>query len=125
MTIILVMIRNFNYKMRNILNKIFTRKLGIGKFLISAIAFLLGFSLVLLSLHFYLKVTDFLAPESQSSDYIILSKEVALGNTIFGSKAEFSQEDISDLKNQNFVEDLGVFEASRFDLKAHVGGNIG
>ncbi|MBX9850722.1 MAG: hypothetical protein K2X86_03080 [Cytophagaceae bacterium] len=108
--------------MRSLLNKIFSRRIGIGKFFLSAIAFLLGFSLVLLSVHFYAKINEFLSPKNQSSDYIILNKEVGLGNTIFGSKAEFTEEDIADLKKQNFVEELGVFTSNQFEVRVHVQG---
>ena len=108
--------------MRSLLNKIFSRRIGLGKFFLSAIAFLLGFSLVLLSVHFYVKVNEFLSPKNQSNDYIILNKEVGLGNTIFGSKAEFTQEDIEDLKKQNFVEDIGAFTSNQFEVRVHVQG---
>jgi len=111
--------------MRSLLNKIFSRRLGLGKFLISAFAFLLGLSLVLLALQAYVKVNDFLSPQKNQSDFIILNKEVAIGHTIFGGKAEFSEADVNKLKQQPFVEDLGTFGSSQFKAKAYAGGDLG
>lgn len=111
--------------MRPILNKIFSRRLGLGKFFLSAIAFLLGLSLVLLSLQAYLKVKDFLSPDKNSSDYIVLNKEVGIGHTLFGGKAEFLPNDIQDLKEQSFVEDIGIFSTNQFKAKAYAGGDLG
>lgn len=111
--------------MRSLLNKIFSRRLGLGKFLISALAFLLGLSLVLLALEAYVKVNNYLSPKKSQSDFIILNKEVAIGHTIFGGKAEFSEEDVNQLKQQPFVEDLGTFGTSQFKAKAYAGGDLG
>lgn len=111
--------------MRAILNKIFSRRLGLGKFLISAFAFLLGLSLVLLALQAYVKVSSYISPKKNTSDYIVLNKEVGIGHTIFGGKAEFSEEDIEDLKKQPFIEDLGVFNSSHFQVRAYAGGDLG
>jgi hypothetical protein len=111
--------------MRSILNKIFSRRLGVGKFLISAFAFLLGLSLVLLALQAYVKVNSYISPKKNLSDYIVLNKEVAMGHTIFGGKAEFSESDVKDLQAQPFVEDLGKFNSNQFQVKAYAGGNLG
>lgn len=111
--------------MRSILNKIFSRRLGVGKFLISAFAFLLGLSLVLLALQAYVKINSYISPKKNLSDYIVLNKEVAMGHTIFGGKAEFTDEDVENLKAQAFVEDLGKFNANQFQVKAYAGGNLG
>src|SRR4051812_33161120 len=108
--------------MRALLNKIFSRKLGIGKFLISAFAFLLGLSLVLLALQAYVKINGFVAPKKNASDFIMLNKEVSMGHTLFGGKAEFSKEDVEDLKRQEFVEELGIFNSNQFQAKAYAGG---
>jgi ABC-type antimicrobial peptide transport system permease subunit len=111
--------------MRSILNKIFSRRLGVGKFLISAFAFLLGLSLVLLALQAYVKVNSYISPKKNLSDYIVLNKEVDMGHTIFGGKAEFTENDVNELKAQPFVEDLGRFNANQFQVKAYAGGNMG
>lgn len=125
--IILLTIENFNcnVSMRAVLNKIFLPKLGIGKFLLSAFAFLVGLSLVLLALQGYIKIKDFIAPQRNTSNFIIINKEVVLVHTLLGGKAQFTTEEIDDLKQQPFVADLGVFNANKFQVGAYVGGNLG
>src|SRR4051794_11330218 len=98
--------------MRKLLNKIFSGKLGIGKFMISSLAFILGLTLVLISVQAYFKINNFLNPKKNFSGYLILNKEVGLGNTIFGAKADFSKKEIEELKSQEFIEDLGMFKTS-------------
>jgi hypothetical protein len=110
---------------RAILNKIFVRKLGPGKFALPAVAFLLGFSLVLLALQSYVRIAEFITPQKSSSNYIILNKEVAIGHTLLGGKAQFTAEEIRELRLQPFVADMGVFKSNNFQVRAYVGGNLG
>jgi hypothetical protein len=111
--------------MRIVLNKIFEGKLGPGKFILSGVAFLVGLSLVLLALQSYLKIKEFIAPQQSSSNYIILNKEVAMAHTLFGAKAQFSTDEIRDLRLQPFVADMGVFKTNNFEVRAYLGGNLG
>lgn len=111
--------------MRAILNTIFLPKLGIGKFILSALAFLIGLTLVLLSLQGYFKIKEHITPKKKTSNYVILNKEVGIGNTIFGARAQFTPEELSDLKQQPFIDDFGVFNSNKFEATAHLGGNLG
>jgi hypothetical protein len=111
--------------MHAILNRIFLRKLGMGKFILSAFAFLAGLTLVLLALQGYIRIRDYIAPQKNTSSYIILNKEVSFAHTLLGGRAKFTQEEIKDLRMQPFVADLGVFNASKFQVRVHVGGDLG
>jgi hypothetical protein len=111
--------------MRAILNTIFLPKLGIGKFILSALAFLIGLTLVLLSLQGYVRIKEHITPKKNTSNYVILNKEVGIGNTIFGARAQFTPEELIDLKKQSFIGDFGVFNSNKFEATAHLGGNLG
>jgi hypothetical protein len=111
--------------MRVLLNQIFLRKLGLGKFFLSAFAFLVGFTLVLMALQAYVKIKGFITPQKNTSNYIVINKEVALAHTLLGGKAQFSVAEIDDLKQQPFVADLGVFKSNNFAARAYLGGNLG
>ena len=111
--------------MRRVLNTIFLPKLGIGKFILAALAFLVGLSLVLLSLQGYIKVKEYITPKKNTSNYVILNKEIGLQNTLFGARAQFTPEEIVDLRKQPFIEDLGVFQSNKFEARAAIGGNLG
>jgi ABC-type antimicrobial peptide transport system permease subunit len=114
--------------MRRLLNKIFFARIGLSRFVLSAFAFIIGLSLVFLSLQAYLKISEFIAPKMGLSDYVILKKEVGMAHTLFGvlgAKANFSKEDVEDLQKQEFVEDMGVFQSGRFKVTAFAGGDLG
>jgi hypothetical protein len=111
--------------MHRVLNIIFLPKLGIGKFVIAAFAFLIGLSLVLLSLQTYIKIKEQISPKKKTSNYVILNKEVGLENTLFGARAQFTLEEIKDLGRQPFIDDMGVFQSNKFEATAQLGGNLG
>jgi ABC-type antimicrobial peptide transport system permease subunit len=111
--------------MRAILNTIFLPKIGIGKFILSALAFLIGLTLVLLSLQAYFRIREHITPKKTTSNYVILNKEVGIGNTIFGARAQFTAEELDDLKKQPFIADFGAFNSNKFEATAHLGGNLG
>ena len=111
--------------MRAVLNRIFKEKLGIGKFVVSGLAFFTGFTLVLLSLQGYVKIRAYLEPKNTASNYIILNKEVEMAHTLLGGKAHFSQAEIENLKQQSFAGDVGVFKSNNFLARAYIGGNLG
>lgn len=111
--------------MKELLSKIFKEKLGLGRVVISAFGFILGLTLVLVSIQVYVGIRSFLFPEEKQADYIILNKEVGIGHTLFGSKVSFKDEEFSDLKSQPFVEDIAAFVPNQFAVRAHAGGSMG
>jgi hypothetical protein len=111
--------------MRALLNKIFLPKLGTGKFVLSAFAFLVGLTLVLLALQGYRKISELIDPQKNASSYVIINKEVALLHTLLGGKAQFTEEEITDLKRQPFVSEVGLFRSSKFRASASIGGDMG
>lgn len=111
--------------MKQLLRKIFSEKLGVGKVIFSGLGFVLGLTLVLSALQAYLAVNDYLLPKQEHPDYIILNKKVGIGNTIFGSKVAFTPEEVEDLKKQPFVEGLAAFVPNQFSVRAHAGGSMG
>lgn len=111
--------------MYRILNKIFLQKLGLSRFFLSGLAFLTGLTLVLLALQGYISISNYITPQKNTSSYIILNKEVSFAHTLLGGRAKFTQEDLKDLRQQPFVADLGVFKSNKFEVRVHVGGDLG
>lgn len=110
---------------RRILNTIFARKLGLGKFTLSGLAFVLGLSLVLVALQGYIRIREFILPQRSSSNFIILNKEVAMAHTLLGGKAHFTDDEIAELKQQSFAAEVGTFQSNNFQVRAYVGGDLG
>lgn len=52
-------------------------------------------------------------------------QKVSSLQTLTGEKPTFNQDEIDDLKTQNFVQKVGVFKSSQFPVKLQVGGIAG
>jgi hypothetical protein len=104
--------------LRKILNKIFTAKLGISRLLLSGSGLIFGLTLVLLALQLYTSLLAVFKPEDTAGDYLTVSKDVGLSNMLFSKKAEFSEKELEDLRNQPFVENAGSFIAGHYKVRA-------
>lgn len=87
-------------------NKISTLYLGIAVF-----GILLGAVLTTFCIDLYAKINaTFL--KSRDNTHMIINKEVSLLNTLSLSDNSFSEQDVSDLKNQAFIQDVGEIISS-------------
>ena len=90
---------------------------------------LLGVTLALtiglfLSLSCYIIYTDFFKSgssdaELSSESYVILNKKVSLINMFGAKEPVFSKDEIKNLEDQSFIEEVAVFEAAKFRIKAY------
>lgn len=84
----------------------------------AAIGALVGLFLLLSTLQFYFDVQNLLRGDANPSDqFVQINKKVNLFNTL-GVKAGFSEEEISELKSQEFIESVGKFSANDFRVGA-------
>lgn len=87
--------------------------------------YLLGCLLLLLSVHvyenIYLPVNRTLKQEANSG-YLIINKEVGLGNTFGLFKTTFDSSEIDDIRAQPFISGVGAFTANRFRASVRVAG---
>lgn len=104
--------------MNKILRKIFRKGKQRGQVFLAGFGFLLGLVLLLTSSQMYLQITRLLDPDNQSNEYLILSKKVNFANSISLKRAEFSTEEIEELKKQSFVDNVGVFSSNQFKVIA-------
>jgi hypothetical protein len=104
--------------------KIFRKRVKPFTFILSGFGLVLGLCLVLLCLQLYLSIVKSLSTEISKSEYIILSKDISVGNTIFKSNAVISSEELKDLQAQPFVEKLGVFIPNHYKVTAYAGGSL-
>lgn len=111
--------------MNELLGKILVGRMSWGRFTLASVGFVVGLLTVLLSLQTYLKFRDALDPSEDFHEYLILSKDVSFGGALFGASASFTAAEIEEIAARPFVRKLGVFSASRFDVTASVGGEIG
>jgi hypothetical protein len=104
---------------QKILNKLLWK--GKNKWLIAGAVFgtFLGFFLLLSALQFYFDVNYLLEGDANPGDrYLQINKKVSLFNTL-GVKAVFDEEEIRKIREQPFVEDIGIFTANDFKAGAY------
>ena len=89
--------------------------------ILAFLGMLIGLSLIVFSLSLFQIISDSLKKDSQifSSDFIIINKKLSLLNTLSFANAEFSKEEIQEIKNQDFVSNLAPFISNRFKIGAY------
>ncbi|MDR0661047.1 MAG: ABC transporter permease [Prevotellaceae bacterium] len=110
-----------------LVRKLLKENLSIGQLLGYALSGLLGLSIVLIGLQFYLDTKPaFSSNESfLKKDFLVISKQVSLLKTIGTSSTEFRDSEIEDLKKQPFVSKVGFFTPSTFNVELRTDGSGG
>jgi hypothetical protein len=103
---------------------LFRKRIKPFTFILSGFGLVLGLSLVLVSLQVYLSIEKSLSSEISKAEYVVLSKDVSLGNTLLLSKAVISKGELEDLKKQPFVESVGEFIPNHYKVVAFAGGSL-
>jgi hypothetical protein len=100
--------------------KLLKKNISAGQIFGYALANLVGLAIVLSAIRFYGDVQS--AFESDDSfvnkDYLIISKQVSTMNTIgIGGTTTFDEREISRLKSQKWVREVGAFTAANFSVQ--------
>ena len=100
--------------------KLLRQHISIPQFIGFFFANVIGMAIILLGIQFYNDMNAVYSSEDSfmREDYMIVNKEVSMLNSIFGNDNTFSQDEIDDIKEQPFVEKMGVFTPSQFVVKA-------
>ena len=92
----------------NLVWKLLRQHISIPQFAGFFFANLVGMTIILLGLQFY---TD-------THDYLIVNKRISSMTTITGKSSAFTLPEVQDLDQQEFVERVGLFTSSAYDVKA-------
>lgn len=100
--------------------KLLRQHISIPQFVGFFFANLVGMLIILLGVQFYTDTQSVYTSEDSfmKEDYLIINKEVNTLGTIVGSSTSFSKSEIDELQQQPFVEKMGAFTASSFDVYA-------
>ena len=87
-----------------------------------AIANLVGLSIILLGVQIYSDLNPVLSSKDSfiQDEYIILTKNVSTLNTFTGKSPSFSKQEIERFHDQSFIEKVGLFEASHFNVRTNI-----
>lgn len=107
----------------NLVWKLLRRHVSIPQFAGFFFANLFGMLIVLLGFQFYCDILPvFTEGDSfMKSDYLIVSKKIAVANTLSGRSNTFSNAEFDDLAEQKFVKNIGRFTSAEYKIDASMG----
>jgi hypothetical protein len=77
----------------------------------------IGLFLLLLSAQTFFDLQTLMGESSSRDRYVVINKEVNFFNTL-GASAAFTEEEISELREQSFVRSVGIFTSNQFKVSA-------
>ena len=100
--------------------KLLRQHISVPQFAGFFFANLVGMLIVLLGVQFYIDTQSVYNGEDSfmKEDYLIVNKQIGAVTTITGKSNAFTKSEIKDLKSQDFVEKIGAFIPSAFDVSA-------
>lgn len=102
--------------------KLFKHKISKNQLIGFTIANLIGLSIIFIGVQLYSDIYPILTSKDSflQDEYIILTKQVSTFKSALGQSSSFTDKEIKEIEKQSFIEDLGRFEASHFDIKANI-----
>ena len=103
--------------------KLLRHHISVPQFVGFFFANLMGVLIVILGFQFYRDVEPvFTQPDSfMSADYLIISKQISVGNTLSGQSNTFTGAEINDISSQRFVNKTGQFTSTLYNVSAYMG----
>ena len=104
----------------NLVWKLLRQHISIPQFAGFFFANLVGMTIILLGLQFYTDTQAIYQSEDSfmKADYLIVNKRISSMTTITGKSSAFTLPEVQDLDQQEFVERVGLFTSSAYDVKA-------
>ncbi len=104
----------------NLVWKLLRQHISIPQFVGFFFANLVGMTIIMLGIQFYTDTQAIYETEDSfmKADYIIVNKKISSMTTITGKSSAFTRPEVQDLESQEFVERLGMFTSSVFDVRA-------
>ena len=104
----------------NLVWKLLRQHISVPQFVGFFFANLVGMTIIILGIQFYTDTRAIFNEEDSfmKPGYLIINKKISSLSTITGKSTAFSVPDIQDLQRQDFVEKIGTFTSSSFDVRA-------
>ncbi len=104
----------------NLVWKLLRQHISVPQFVGFFFANLVGMTIIILGIQFYTDTRAIFNEEDSfmKPEYLIINKKISSLSTITGESTAFSVPDIQDLQRQDFVEKIGTFTSSSFDVRA-------
>ena len=102
--------------------KVLRQHISIGQLAGFVLANIVGLSIIVSGLQLYLDVRPIVADSSgwMKPDYLVVSKPVSTVGSIAGIRPTFTEDEIDDIRSQDFVSQLGVFTAAKYAVSCQL-----
>ncbi|MBP5479367.1 MAG: ABC transporter permease [Bacteroidaceae bacterium] len=104
----------------NLVWKLLRQHISIPQFAGFFFANLVGMLIILLGIQFYNDIQAVYdgVDSFMKADYLIVNKKISTMSTITGRSNTFSEDEVADFKSQKFVERMGAFTPSAYNVRA-------
>lgn len=103
----------------NLIWKLLRQHISISQFVGFFFANLVGVAIVLIGIQFYNDYQELGNEDGfMKSDYLIVNKEIGAMSAFTGAQNTFTEEEIDEFKESGFVERIGAFTPSSFNVRA-------
>ena len=116
-----------SFNSKTLIEKLVRKNLSFLRITTFCLFSIIGFFILILAGTIYLDYAKNFGEDSSvwKANYVVLNKKISSLQTLTGEKPSFSEDEINDLKSQNFVAKVGTFKSSQFPVKLQVGGVAG
>jgi len=112
-------------KSNNILNSLIRKNQKLGTVVLATFGMAIGYFILFIALQLYFDLTITLNKDKGlfQKDFIVINKKISLLNTVKFIDTGFSNDEISLMQKQNFVEKVGLITSNKFKVGAFTDGN--
>lgn len=116
-----------SFNSNTLIEKLVRKNLSFLRIITFCFFSIIGFFILLLAGTIYLDYAKKFGEDSSiwKANYIVLNKKISSLQTLIGEKPSFNEDEIEELKSQNFTAKVGTFKSSQFPVKLQVGGIAG
>ena len=109
----------------NIINKLIRKNQKKAILFMATIGMFIGYFILFISMQLYIDMTTVFNRDKDlvQKDFLVINKKISLLNTIKLLNTGFSNEEISEIKNQDFVQKIGQITSNKFKVGAYTDGN--
>ena len=107
----------------NLFWKLLRRHVSVSQLAGFFLANLFGMLIVLLSIQFYMDVIPVFTQGDSfiKKDYLIVSKRISMVSSLAGKSNSFTEDEINDIRKQDFCKSVGVFTPTLYKVAANIG----
>lgn len=110
---------------KKIINQLIWKNQNKGVLILASIGMFIGLFILFISIQLYFDLISASNKDKEifQKDYIVINKKISLLNTVKFLDTGFSNKEINSIKNQSFVEKIGLITPNKYKVGAYTDGN--